>query len=72
MIKESFLEYEIVGIIGINNLFLNDFLYIFLEELIVGKGIMIFLEWIKRELIKDMLFYVNYELICNFLLDWVI
>ena len=36
-IKESFPEYEIVGIIGTNNPSSNDLPYISLEELIAGK-----------------------------------
>lgn len=71
-IKESFPEYEIVGIIGTNNPSSNDLPYISLEELIAGKGITTLLEWTKRELTKDMLSYVNHELIRNFSLDRVI
>lgn len=65
-------EYEIVGIIGTNNPSSNDLPYISLEELIAGKGITTLLEWTKRELTKDMLSYVNHELIRNFSLDRVI
>lgn len=40
--------------------------------MIAGKGITTLLEWTKRELTKDMLSYVNHELIRNFSLDRVI